>query len=82
MTLIVRFSETDADRPAKEQALAALDDSQLTIALAQTRRAAALARSQAAMDDLFDLVRGMKTIHRLAQMRGLILKPPRNVAGP
>ena len=82
MTHVVIFDEADPMRLEKEAALAAMDDTALAQALADTRRAAADARARAQMDQLFNLVRGMKTIHRIANQRGLILKRPRMVEGP
>ncbi len=82
MTAIVSFEEADPDRELKERQLTSLDDDQLASALAATRRAAAEARANEQMERLFQLVRGMKTIHRIAQQRGLILKRPRVAQGP
>ncbi len=82
MTRIIRFSEPDPERPEKEAFLADLDDATLAATLQETRKAAAMARANQAMDDLFQLVRGMKTIHRIANQRGLILKRPISASGP
>lgn len=78
----IAFSERDPARAAKEARLAALDDAGLAHLLAVTRRAAAQARAAQAMERLFDLVRGMKTIQRVAHGRGLILRRPGSADGP
>ena len=82
MTLIVSFDDPDPRRAAMEQHLSALPDAELARALTDTRREAAAARAREDMDQLYKLVRGMKTIHRIAHKRGLILMRPRKVEGP
>ena len=82
MAVIVSFDDPDPDRAAIEKHLSALPDSELAQALADTRREAAAARAREDMEQLFKLVRGMKTIHRIAHKRGLVLVRPRKVAGP
>ena len=82
MTLIVSFDDPDPGRAAMEQHLSHLPDGDLAQALADTRRAAAAARARDDMEQLFKLVRGMKTIHRIANRRGLILMRPPKVDGP
>jgi hypothetical protein len=82
MTLIVSFDDPDPGRVAMEQHLSDLPDDDLAQALAETRRAAAAARAREDMEHLFKLVRGMKTIHRIANRRGLILMRPRIADGP
>jgi len=80
--LVIGFDEEDIAREAKEDILRGLDDGALSQLLAQTRRQAAQARAADDMERLFYFVRGMKTIHRIAQSRGLVLRRPRSVEGP
>jgi hypothetical protein len=82
MPLIVSFDDPDPGRAMIEQRLSNLPDAELAQALADTRRAAAAARARDDMEHLFKLVRGMKTIHRIAHKRGLVLVRPRLVDGP
>ncbi len=71
------FPETDPDRPAKEAQLLAMSDAELLALYAETRAAAAQASEARDMERLYPLVRGMKTIQRIAGARGLIIKARR-----
>lgn len=71
------FSEPDPDRPAKEAQLLAMSDAELLALYTETRAAAAQASQAHDMERLYPLVRGMKTIQRIAGARGLIIKARR-----
>ncbi|MGP1395236.1 MAG: hypothetical protein ACTS3R_06975 [Inquilinaceae bacterium] len=59
------------DRAAVEARLRALPDTDLRGLYAITRRAASAARAAGDMDRLYGLVRGTKTLQRLAGDRGI-----------
>lgn len=69
----VTFAENDPERLAKEAALRALSDSELLALYQSTRKAASHARKAHDMEQLYPLVRGMKTIQRLAGERGMTI---------
>ena len=77
------FEERDPDRPAKEAALRLMDGRELMRLYEVTRSAASEARKAGDMETLYPLARGMKTIQRLADERGLVIRarrPRRNDA--
>lgn len=71
------FSDPDPDRPAKEAALLGLSDAELLALYTETRAAASEASKTHDMERLYPLVRGMKTIQRIAGARGFIIKARR-----
>jgi hypothetical protein len=73
---VLALAEADPRRPALEAMLMrmALDD--LADLHDRTRSAAREARAAADMPRLFDLVRGMKTLQRIAGARGRLLMAP------
>ncbi|HEY4345295.1 MAG TPA: hypothetical protein VGN05_13175 [Parvibaculum sp.] len=71
------FSEADPDRPEKEAHLRALNDAGLLALYTETSAAASEASKARDMERLYPLVRGMKTIQRIAAARGLIIKARR-----
>jgi hypothetical protein len=75
--VILTFSDPDPDRPAKEAKLAAMSDADLLALYTETRAAASEASQARDMERLYPLVRGMKTIQRIAGERGFIIKARR-----
>ena len=71
------FAEADPDRPAREAELRAMSDDDLLALYKRTRAAASEARKAHDMETLYPLARGMKTIQRIADERGLIIKARR-----
>lgn len=71
------FSEADPDRASKEATLDNLSDAELVALYGETRRASAEARKARDMEALYPLVRGMKTIQRVAGARGVIIRAKR-----
>lgn len=67
------FAEADPDRSAKEEMLRAMSDGELVAAYRETRAAARRARGACDMERLYPLVRGMKTIQRIAGERGIVI---------
>ncbi|MCE9649741.1 MAG: hypothetical protein K8R18_08975 [Parvibaculum sp.] len=80
--VILTFSEPDPDRPAKEAALRAMSDADLLALYTETRAAASEASKARDMERLYPLVRGMKTIQRIAGARGFIIKARRLQEAP
>ena len=74
MTEPLIFEEHDPDRPAKEAKLRSLPEPDLRELYHATRAAAQQARAAADMPFLFRLVRGMKTIQRIAAERGILIR--------
>ena len=79
--MIVKFDEPDPKRAEKEAAIKKLDDRSLRKLYNETRAAAKAARRALNMEELYRLVRGTKTIQRIAGERGLIFRSvlPRTV---
>lgn len=75
--LPLTFHESDPDREAKEAALHAMSDAELLALYNDTRAATAVARAAQDMERLYPLVRGMKTIQRIAGERGFVIKARR-----
>lgn len=75
--MILTFSDNDPDRLVKEAQLLAMSDAELLALYTETRAAAAQASKAHDMERLYPLVRGMKTIQRIAGGRGLIIKARR-----
>jgi len=73
----LRFDENDPERSAKEAELRALASDDLLALFSSTRAAAVEARDRHDMEALYPLVRGMKTIQRIAGERGLIITAQR-----
>jgi hypothetical protein len=70
---LLTIEEADAGRPAIEALLRALSEPELRALWARTRTAAAAARGAGDMARLFRLVRGTKTIQRVAGERGILI---------
>ena len=67
------FDDPDPDRAAKEGGLTAMAEDDLLAVYRRTRQAATAARAAGDMARLYALVRGTKTIQRLADARGLVI---------
>ncbi|MFZ3034031.1 MAG: hypothetical protein WA138_08465 [Parvibaculum sp.] len=68
------FAESDPDRLTKEAELRAVSSDDLLALYKRTRAAASQARKAHDMEALYPLARGMKTIQRIADERGLIIR--------
>jgi len=68
------LAEDDPARSEKESALRALSEADLLTLYRQTRLLAAAATRAHDMPQLLPMVRGMKTIQRIAAERGLIIR--------
>ncbi|WOF72894.1 hypothetical protein QMT40_000518 [Parvibaculaceae bacterium PLY_AMNH_Bact1] len=79
--MIVKFDEPDPKRAEKEAEIKKLDDRSLRKLYNETRAAARAARRALNMEELYRLVRGTKTIQRIAGERGMIIRSvlPRTV---
>lgn len=79
--MIVKFDEPDPKRAEKEAEIKKLDDRSLRKLYNETRAAAKTARRALNMEELYRLVRGTKTIQRIASERGIIIRSvlPRTV---
>ena len=74
---VLALAEADPQRPAVESMLMGLALDDLAALHDRTRSAARAARAADDMPRLFDLVRGMKTLQRIAGTRGrLLIAPP------
>lgn len=71
------FDHPDGDRTAKEAYVRSLEEADIRLLYDQTRAAAAAARRAGDMDRLYRLVRGTKTIQRIAGERGIIIRARR-----
>jgi hypothetical protein len=71
------FDEPDPERAAKEKALYAMSKEELLALYKRTRSAATEARHAHDMEALYALVRGTKTIQRIAGERGMIIRAKR-----
>jgi len=71
---VLTLDEDDAARPAIEAMLRALAEPDLRALWARTRADAAQARAAGDMARLFGLVRGTKTIQRIAGERGILIR--------
>lgn len=67
----------DGDRARKEAHLRSLGEADLRKLYDHTRAAAAAARRADDMEGLYRLVRGTKTIQRIAGERGILIMAPR-----
>jgi len=67
------LEEEDPARPALEAMLTVLPEAELRALWSRTRLAAAKARGTGDMARLFTLVRGTKTIQRIAGDRGIVI---------
>ncbi len=70
---VLTIEEEDPARPTIEAMLSALPEPELRALWSRTRSAAAVARGTGDMARLFLLVRGTKTIQRIAGGRGLLI---------
>ena len=70
---LLAIEEEDAGRPAIEALLRDLPEPELRALWARTRTAAAGAHVAGDMMRLFPLVRGIKTIQRIAGERGILI---------
>lgn len=70
---VLTIEEEDARRPEIEALLARLPEPDLRALWGRTRSAAAAARATGDMERLFGLVRGTKTIQRIAGARGIVI---------
>jgi len=70
---VLTLEEDDAARPAIEAMLRLLAEPDLRALWARTRAGAAQARAEGDMARLFGLVRGTKTIQRIAGERGIVI---------
>ncbi len=79
--MIAKFEEQDPKRAEKEAEIKKLDDRSLRKLYNDTRAAAKAARRALNMEELYRLVRGTKTIQRIAGERGIIIRSvlPRTV---
>jgi hypothetical protein len=75
------FDELDPARAAKEARLMAMSDAELLALYDETHNAASVARWAHDMEALYPLVRGMKTIQRIAGARGLVIAAQRSGEG-
>lgn len=73
MLELLKFEEPDPDRAEKEGALRKLDEAGLRALYRRTRDAAKVARSEKNMEELYRLVRGTKTIQRIADEQGILI---------
>jgi hypothetical protein len=71
------FELDDPARDEKERDVRAMSDDDLLALYNATRAAAHLARTNADLETLYPLARGMKTIQRIAGERGLIIRARR-----
>jgi len=72
--MVLRFDEPDRDRPEKEAFVKALSETELRTLFEATRIAAQQARAKRDMEELYRLVRGTKTIQRIAGERGILIR--------
>ena len=72
--MVLKIDEADQDRPKKEALLKSLPEPDLRALYDVTRAAARRARAANNMEELFRLVRGTKTIQRIAGERGFIIR--------
>ena len=70
---LLAIEEQDAARPAIEAMLRQLPEPELHALWTRTRAAAAMARAVGDMARVFLLVRGTKTIQRIAGERGIVI---------
>lgn len=73
MLELLKFDEPDPDRAEKEGALRKLDEAGLRSLYRRTRDAAKVARTEKNMEELYRLVRGTKTIQRIADEQGILI---------
>jgi len=71
------FAVSDPARDEKERVLREMSDDELLALYNTTREAAHLARTNADMETLYPLARGMKAIQRIAGERGFIIRARR-----
>jgi len=72
--MVLRFDEPDRDRQEKETYVRALSEAELRALYQTTRIAAQEARAKKDMEELYRLVRGTKTIQRIAGERGILIR--------
>jgi len=79
--MTVKADKPDPKRAEKEAEIKKLDDRSLSKLYNETRAAAKAARRALNMEELYRLVRGTKTIQRIAGERGIIIRSvlPRTV---
>jgi hypothetical protein len=75
--MVLKFDQPDPQRAEKEAQARALSDAELRALYDRTRAAAQQARAVKDMEELYRLVRGTKTLQRLADERGLIFRSRR-----
>jgi hypothetical protein len=76
--MVLKFEQPDPDRMAKEAEVEALSEPDLRALYERTRMAAQKARLAQDMEELYRLVRGTKTIHRIAGNRGILIRAKRS----
>ncbi len=72
-TVPISFAHPDPDRAEKEEALRILPEPAFRALYDITRAAASRAKAEGAMETLYGLTRGMKTLQRIAAEQGIIL---------
>ncbi len=73
MIELLKFDEPDPERQAKEAVVHRLTEEELRSLYNRTRAAAQRARAARQMEELYALVRGTKTIQRIAGERGILI---------
>lgn len=76
--MVLKFEQPDPDRSAKEAEVEALSEPDLRALYEHTRAAAQKARAAQDMEELYRLVRGTKTIQRIAGKQGIIIRAKRS----
>ncbi|MES1991606.1 MAG: hypothetical protein V4441_11745 [Pseudomonadota bacterium] len=71
------FDDQDGNRVDKEAALYVMSNDELLVLYNITRAAASEARKMHDMEKVYPLVRGMKTLQRIAGARGFIIRARR-----
>ncbi|PCJ70313.1 MAG: hypothetical protein COA62_06830 [Rhodobiaceae bacterium] len=75
--MVLKFDQPDPDRAEKEEEVEALPEPELRALYERTRMAAQKARVAQDMEELYRLVRGTKTIQRIAGNRGILIRAKR-----
>jgi len=75
--MVLKFDQPDPNRAAKEADVEALPEPELRALYERTRMAAQKARVAQDMEELYRLVRGTKTIQRIAGKRGILIRAKR-----
>lgn len=80
--MVLKFDQPDPDREAKEGDVETLSEPELRALYERTRMAAQKARMAEDMEELYRLVRGTKTIQRIAGKRGILIRAKRQARAP